>query len=146
MKINELPKEELETMSYDDIAYLILKEEGNKIKITDLFKKICDLLGLSNAVYENKITSFFQILSTDQRFIMLENGFWDLKINHKSKIVITEDDEDDEEEISEEEPSTDIEEDIDDVYYEDDTTDDDSDDDLKDLMIVNDEDEENTIM
>ena len=39
MKLNDLTKAELEAMSYDDIAYLILSEEKKETKITDLFKK-----------------------------------------------------------------------------------------------------------
>ena len=94
MKITDLSKEELESKSYDDIAYMILESTGEKVKITDLFKQICDLLGLSNEEYEAKIADFFQILSTDHRFIMLEKGFWDLRSRHQAKIII-EDDEDD---------------------------------------------------
>ena len=45
MKITDLSKEELESKSYDDIAYMILESSGEKVKITDLFKQICDLLG-----------------------------------------------------------------------------------------------------
>ena len=94
MKITDLSKEELESKSYDDIAYMILESTGEKIKITDLFKEICDLLGLSNEEYEAKIADFFQVLSTDHRFIMLEKGFWDLKSRHQAKIIMEDDDED----------------------------------------------------
>ena len=91
MKITDLSKEELESKSYDDIAYMILESSGEKVKITDLFKQICDLLGLSNEEYEAKIADFFQILSTDHRFIMLEKGFWDLRSRHQAKIIIEDD-------------------------------------------------------
>ena len=94
MKITDLSKEELESKSYDDIAYMILESSGEKVKITDLFKQICDLLGLSNEEYEAKIADFFQILSTDHRFIMLEKGFWDLRSRHQAKIIIEDDEED----------------------------------------------------
>lgn len=30
MKLKDIPKEELETMNYDDIAYIILSEEKQK--------------------------------------------------------------------------------------------------------------------
>lgn len=146
MKLKDMSKEELEALSYDDIAYLILKESGTKTKITDLFQEVCKLLGLSQNEYESKIADFFQMLSTDQRFIMLEKGYWDLKSRHQSKIVF-EDDEDDEEveEELEDEEESDSEED--DIFYEGDETDDEPDDDLKDLVIVTDEnDEENSSM
>ena len=136
-------------MGYDDIAYIILEESKKKMKITDLFQKICDLLGLSQNEYEAKIADFFQMLSTDQRFVMLEKGFWDLKSRHQTKIIL--DDSDDEEDLEEE--NMDDEEDMADaddeeIFYDDEENDDDTDDDLKDLVIVSedDADEENVSM
>ena len=37
MSLKDLSKEELETMGYDEIAYLILEEVGKKMKLLDLF-------------------------------------------------------------------------------------------------------------
>lgn len=143
MKLNDLTKAELEAMSYDDIAYLILSEEKKETKITELFKKVCDLLGLSQAEYEAKITDFFQVLSTDQRFVMVDKGYWDLKSNHKANIIM-DNDEEDEEEKEEDEEDEDTTEENDDLFYDEDSTDDDTtDDDLKDLVIITDDDEEN---
>lgn len=148
MKIKDMTKEELEALSYDDIAYLILEESGTKTKITDLFQEVCNLLELSHDEYEAKIADFFQILSTDQRFVMLEKGFWDLKSRHQTKIIL---DDTDEEDLDEEniDDTDDMAEDNDDeIFYDDEENDDDSDDDLKDLVIVNedDADEENGSM
>lgn len=148
MKIKDMTKEELEALSYDDIAYLILEESGTKTKITDLFQEICNLLELSHDEYEAKIADFFQMLSTDQRFVMLEKGFWDLKSRHQTKIIL---DDTDEEDLDEEniDDTDDMAEDNDDeIFYDDEENDDDSDDDLKDLVIVNedDADEENGSM
>src|SRR5574344_1182576 len=98
MKIKDLSKEELESMGYDDIAYQILAENGAKLTLPELFKEICDLLELSEDEYTNKIGDFFQMLSTDHRFIMLEKGFWDLKNRHQTKVIIESDDETDTEE------------------------------------------------
>ena len=142
MKITDLSKEELESKSYDDIAYMILESTGEKIKITDLFKEICDLLGLSNEEYEAKIADFFQVLSTDHRFIMLEKGFWDLKSRHQAKIIMDDDDEDIDTGLENEEEEPEEEEDI---YYDEDEPTDDDDDDLQGLVVVNDDsDEENS--
>ena len=127
MKITDLSKEELESKSYDDIAYMILESTGEKIKITDLFKEICDLLGLSNEEYEAKIADFFQVLSTDHRFIMLEKGFWDLKSRHQAKIIMEDDDDDIDTGLDNEEEEPEEEEDI---YYDEDEPTDDDDDDL----------------
>lgn len=148
MKIKDMTKEELEALSYDDIAYLILEESGTKTKITDLFQEVCNLLELSHDEYEAKIADFFQMLSTDQRFVMLEKGFWDLKSRHQTKIIL---DDTDEEDLDEEniDDTDDMAEDNDDeIFYDDEENDDDTDDDLKDLVIVSedDADEENVSM
>ena len=133
--------EDLELMSYDDIAYEVLKEKGEKMTIKDLFQQIIKLLGLSDEEYENHIGDFFEILSTDKRFIMLENGFWDLRVNHSHKIKIEEEDEDyiddiELEEIEEDEEDAEIDEDVD-------PEDDEPEDDLSELTVVSgDEDEE----
>ena len=42
MKFKTVSAEELEIMPFDDIAYIILKEKGKKMKIMDIFKIICD--------------------------------------------------------------------------------------------------------
>ena len=93
MKIKDLSKAELEAMSYDDIAYMILSESKDKMKINDLFKKVCELLELPESVFVDKIADFFEVLSTDQRFTMLSEGYLDLKTRHSAKIII--DDEED---------------------------------------------------
>ncbi len=142
MKLKDLSKEELEAMPYDDIALMILTESGRQMKINELFKEVCKLIGLSDDEYVEKLPSFFDILSTDHRFIMLENGLWDLKTKHSTKVII--DNEEEEEEDLEE--GLELEEEMEaadeDIYNDDDNDDvDDNDDDLKDLVII-DEDEE----
>ena len=141
MKIKNLSNEELEQMSYDDLAYLILKEAGKKMKINELFKKVCKILNLSDEIFESHIAAFFELLSTEKRFIMLEDGYWDLKDNHSQKVIIDEDDDEEFTEINEE--SEEIEEE-DNLYNEIDETDDIVDDELKDFSVINEEDEENT--
>lgn len=141
MKKIELTKEQVENMSYTDVAYLILKEKGDKMSIQDIFTDVIDLMELPESYFESKIGDFFRLLSTDKRFIMLEKGYWDLKDNHVNKVII---DEDDEEEvvIDTDESMSDEDESVE-VNYDDDTVeDDDEDDDLKDLVIVAEEDME----
>ena len=138
MKLKLIDKDTLETMQFDDIAYIILKEKGKKMKITDIFRTICDALGMTDKEYENQIGDFFTLLATEKRFIQLEKGYWDLRENHTSEINIQdlEDDMDDDIEVESPEEDNNIEEEGD--YYDtiDDMEDDDSDDDLKDLVIV----------
>lgn len=137
MKLNEMSKEELEVMSYDDLAYLILKDENKKIKINDLFQKVCKILNLSNNVFENQIADFFEMLTTDKRFTMLNDGFWDLKEKHSEKVVIDEDDDDIFVEEAEDEPEENNNEELFDEEEEDS-----NDDDLKDLVVIDEEEEE----
>jgi len=143
MKLKKLSKEELESMSYDEIAYKIFEEEKKKMKLPVLFKKICDLLGLDDAEYEERIGDFFQLISNDQRFTMFDNGFWDLKEKYKTQVIISDDEEDIEEET---EDDTDIDEDSEEeetTYYDEDSEDDDvEEDDLKDLVIISDDEED----
>ncbi len=143
MKLKDLSREELEAMSYDDIALMVLSESNRQMKINELFKEVCTLIGLSDDEFVDKLPAFFEVLSTDHRFIMLENGLWDLKTKHATKVVIdSEDDEDIDEEI--EVDDSDLDEEVEeDIFADDDDSDDltDDDDDLKDLVII-DEDEE----
>lgn len=142
MKLKDLSKEELEAMSYDDIALMIITESGKQYKINELFKKVCDLLGLSEAVFMDKLPAFFDVLSTDHRFIMLENGTWDLKTKHSTKVVFESDEEDMEEiEVEEDQEEEIEEEENEDIFNDNEDEIDDDDDDLKDLVII-DEDEE----
>ena len=141
MKLNNIPKNELELLSYKEIAKMYLQE--NKITKTtaDLFKEICKLLDLSDQEYVDKIADFFESLTTSKEFILLEDGTWDLKSNHKVKVSIedldddaTEETESDSDELDEEEEINDI-----DAIDDDNFVDDDTDDDLADLTIVDDD-------
>ena len=145
MSLKTMKKDELELMSNKDIAYLILEESKRKLNTADLFKKIIKLLELPESTFEKKIADFYTALSTDKRFILLDNGKWDLRSNHTSDKVIKVSDEDDEEESDEEnEDEEELEEDELDEDSFDDTDESDYDDDtneeLKDLVVI-DEDE-----
>ena len=137
MKIEDIKKEDLELMSYNDITEILLEENGTATT-ADLFKNIVKLLNLPASTFENKVGDFFTALSNDKRYILLDNGTWDLRKNHKSKIII----EDEVDEIeAEDRDDIEIEEDEEDIYAED--TDDDISDiteEYKDLVIVNEED------
>ena len=113
------------------------------MKINDLFKEVCKYAKLSDEEYVEKLPAFFDVLSTDHRFIMLESGLWDLKTKHSTKVVIDNEDEEDitEEDIDIEEETPEEEENI---YSDEDDSDDisDGDDDLKDLVIIDEDDEQ----
>lgn len=142
MSIRKMKLEELELMSYNDIAYEIIKTDKKKYDTKKLFKEVCNLLKLDEDTYLEQIGDFFTALTTDGRFILLDSKNWDLKENHKVKVVI---DDGDEEEIEEgtldEEASDDTDEDLEDDYS-DEAIDDSKEDeeDLQDLTIVDEDD------
>ncbi len=138
--MNKKSIEELELMSNKDIAYMILENRKRSISTADLFKKIVDLLNLPDRTFEEKIGEFYTTLSTDKRFILLDNGNWDLKGRHSSeKIKKPLTDEDDDELEDEEDELEEIDEDILEDNY--DSTDDNDDyvdpnEDIKDLVVL----------
>ncbi len=138
MKLEDISKEELESMNYDDIAFIILTEENKKMKINDLFQKICTALSLPESAFENQIADFFEIMTTDKRFTILEDGYWDLRINHSQKIILDDDLEDDEELLIEDNVEEEEEEE-ENIFYEDNPDDDSTEDDLKDLVVLDEE-------
>ena len=144
MALKKMKKEELELLSYKDITNLILEESKRTISTANLFKKIIKLLDLPEKTFESKIGDYYTSLATDKRFILLENGNWDLRKRYTSDKVVKYDGEDDDEEDDEieEDEDTSFEEDIEEDNYSDDDDNytDDTDDDLKDLVVM-DEDE-----
>ena len=141
----ELKREDMENLSYKDIAFLILEKEKNGINTLDLFTRIVNLLELPIETIENKIADFYTSLATDKRFILID-GVWDLRKRHTSdKIIVGEEIEEDEEEEIEIRDDEDLVED----EYGDEFTDDSSvdtdfddtdDDDLSELVVIDEED------
>ncbi len=143
MKLKDIPKEELETMGYDEIAYIVLNDAGKKMKLLDLFKKVCKALDLPEEIVEERIGDFFELLSINKKFILLPKGYWDLATNHVQNMIIEDEDSEVSEDIleDEEEDMIEEEEEEEDIFYDTDLEDDDTeDDDLSDLVII-DEDE-----
>lgn len=139
MSIKKMTKEELELLSNKDITNLLLEEKG-KQTTPDLFKKIIELLELPESTFDKKIGDYYTSLTTDKRFILLENGKWDLRSRHTSDKLIKVEDEEEEEELEEEvEEVEEDENDFDSINSDEDDIDD-NDDDLKDLVVL-DEDE-----
>lgn len=142
MKLNKMTKEELELLSYTKIAKMYLEENKKTMNTADLFKEICNLLELGEAEYQNTIADFFESLTTSKDFILLNDGNWDLKSNHKVKIDIDEiyeekDDELDEYESLEELEDTEEMDEEPEEDYDSMPDDDFEDDDLEELTIVN---------
>lgn len=141
MSLKKMSKDELELMSNKDITYLLLEESSKPINTLNLFKKIAKLLELPESTIDSKIADYYTALATDKRFIMLEDGSWDLRSRHTSdKVIKIADIEEDEEEDEEKEE---VEEEIEEDNYddtEDEEYDEDTNEELKDLVVI-DEDE-----
>lgn len=139
--LNKMTKQELEVLSYTDLTELIFKEEKKELNTPTLFRKICDLLELSDDEYASQIGDYYTSLTTDKRFVSMENGNWDLRDKHAVKLVI--DEEDDEDETDEEMDDSVVEtvesEDIDEMEEEEGIE---QDDDMDDLTILDEEDME----
>lgn len=144
MKLSKLPIEEIELMSYTDLAYLLLKESKKAMNTPTIFREIANLLEYSEDQYTSKIGDFYTSLTIDKRFVLLENNEWDIRDRHSVEIVVDDEDEaileiSDEEEEEEEIEEDVVEEDIDSID-EDDSLDDDND--LDELSIIDEDDEE----
>ena len=141
MSLKDMKKEDLELLSYKDITNLLLEEKGEQ-NTANLCKKIIKLLELPESVFDQKIGDYYTSLTTDKRFILLDDGKWDLRSRHTSdKIIKIVDEEDDEdlEAINEEEEEEEEREEFDSMDSDDDI-DNSDDEDLKDLVVL-DEDE-----
>lgn len=138
MKLKDMKKEELEVLSYTDLTEMILKENKKSMNTASIFKKICELLELSDEEYSSKIGDYYTSLTTDKRFILLDSAEWDLRDKHKVDIVL---DEEEDEDVFGEEDSED-EEEVEDMSESVEITDDEidlDDDDMSDLNIVSDD-------
>lgn len=143
-----MSKEELELYSYIDLTRMILEEEKKTLNTPTIFRKICDLLELSDDEYTDKIGDYYTSLTTDKDFVLLDDGNWDLRDRQPVSAILSEDDdvyeEDDLEDIEEaEEDMEEIvsEDDDDDAELDLDDIDDEDDDDLEDDLTIIDEEE-----
>lgn len=138
MSIKKLKKEDLELLSNKDITNILLEEKG-KQNTAKLFKKIIELLELPEDTFDKKIGDYYTSLTTDKRFILLEDGTWDLRSRYTSdKVIKIIEDDDDEDLDAEKDEEIDEQDDFDSTDDDEDISD--TDEDLKDLVVL-DEDE-----
>ena len=139
MNVRQMPLEELELLSYTDIAYELLKLDKKAKTTPVLFGEVCKLLEISEDNMMEMIGDFYTTLTTDKRFLLLDSAEWDLKEFHAVKTIVDDIEEEDssEEETEDEEETTSETEDeavadnIDDFDDADETMDD-----LEDLVVV----------
>ena len=139
MNVRQMPLEELELLSYTDIAYELLKLDKKAKTTPVLFGEVCKLLEISEDNMMEMIGDFYTTLTTDKRFLLLDSAEWDLKEFHAVKTIVDDIEEEDssEEETEDEEETTSetedeaVASDIDDFDDADETMDD-----LEDLVVV----------
>ena len=147
MKFDKLTKEDAELLSYKDLTSVILENKGKKNTL-ELLTLIVEKLGLSSNHLDNKIADYYTMLNNDKKFVLLDDGNWDLSEKYTSDLKkknIDEEEEFDEEELKEDEEIEEAEDEIDsktnyDDAYQDEDFDDDAIDELDGLVVV-DEDE-----
>lgn len=139
--LNDLPKEELELLSYTDLSYRILKEAKKTLNTPTIFKEVCRLLEYNDHQYEDKIGDFYTSLNLDKRFVLLDSNEWDLSERHSVKIEIDDDEDMIDEDYEEEELEIeeDEEEDLDDEEELDEDLEDEDIGELENLTIVDEE-------
>lgn len=71
---------EINEMSYDDVAFLILRHYGTKMKTQTLYKRVCKVLDME--FNENHIADFYELLAVNKKFLFVK-GYWDLQTKHK---------------------------------------------------------------
>lgn len=65
--------------SLTDVAYRNLKRKRKEIIFNKLWKEVYEEIGLSEELGRRKISSFYNALMLDPRFISLEGNQWDLR-------------------------------------------------------------------
>ena len=98
--MKNLTDEEIENLSYEELAKMILENKKGEMKIIDIFKKICELKHLTDKDFEDKIADFSSKTSKlgeikaefEERKLGLENVVDAKKllndINHRITAVI----------------------------------------------------------
>lgn len=62
-----------------DIAYEVLSSQKNEMSFLDLWVKVVDSLGFTQAQSEQKIAQFYSAMMLDVRFAQLNDNRWDLR-------------------------------------------------------------------
>ncbi|MBM4761562.1 DNA-directed RNA polymerase subunit delta [Bacillus sp. B15-48] len=162
MSLDQYSKEELQEMSFIEVAFKLLEGKKQAVSFNDLVAEIEKTLGLNEAEATERMIQFYTDLNIDGRFLNLGENRWGLRVwypvdqaeedvitpvkprKKKAKKKAVEDDFDDiedleEEEVFEDEFDDDLEDDdlLDDDFEEEEEEEEEFDDDL-----IDDEEEE----
>src|SRR5574344_229932 len=72
-------EEKIMKKSMLDVSYEILQKKGTSISFSDLVIEVVKELGMSEEEKKIRISQFYTNLSTDGRFVVLADNFWDLR-------------------------------------------------------------------
>lgn len=72
-----------------ELAEMLLNEKKGPVDTQTLFAKIADIKGYSDEERELNIGQFYTHLTVDGRFVILQDGTWDLRTNHPFEVVNT---------------------------------------------------------
>ncbi len=67
-----------------DVAYDVIVESKRPLEFHELYKTVCEKLGVTEDQYLDRMSSFYTNLSFDGRLTNIQNkNIWDLKKNQK---------------------------------------------------------------
>jgi DNA-directed RNA polymerase subunit delta len=80
LSLNQYSKEELQEMSFIEIAHELLSEKKQAVSFKDIVDEVSQLLGLSEEEARAKLAQFYTDINIDGRFISLGENRWGLRV------------------------------------------------------------------
>lgn len=74
------PKEEIQELSFVEIAYLILKEEKKPLPFSQVLEIAMGYKDLTDEELQDKLAQFYTDLNVDGRFVCIGDNQWGLKV------------------------------------------------------------------
>ncbi|WLR48897.1 DNA-directed RNA polymerase subunit delta [Halobacillus litoralis] len=79
MSLKEMSREQIEEISMIVLATKILEEEREAIDFNEIFKRIADMKGFTDAQREQYIAQFYTDMNIDGQFMTIGTNRWGLK-------------------------------------------------------------------
>ena len=68
--------------SMTDVAFELMSKKKKAIPFRKLWEEVVAIMGYSESVALNKLSTFYANMSLDTRFALVEDGKWDLRSRH----------------------------------------------------------------
>ncbi|MBR3840527.1 MAG: DNA-directed RNA polymerase subunit delta [Erysipelotrichales bacterium] len=65
-----------------DVAFELMSKKKKAIPFRKLWEEVVAIMGYSESVALNKLSTFYANMSLDTRFALVEDGKWDLRSRH----------------------------------------------------------------